>query len=255
MAQQASPIIDSAAELLVESLRLTAFLAPSVEIGEPTWWEDLVGSKPETRTSKPNRGELQVAGPIGERTLVLSAQPGRVDWLLTPRFEQGASPETRWAGRFLDTLGIFDDLMNRWLTNCPALVRLAFGAAVHEPVRDRVAGYLRLARYLPAVQLDPEGSEDFFYQINRPRTSRVVQGLRINRLSKWVVARFVPIRLTLTKQSIQQQLDPGEETCRIELDISTDAQQGTELPRDRVINLFQELKEMALELARQGDVP
>ncbi len=259
MAHETAIRVASASELQTESLRLTAFLAPSVQVSElvePNWWSDLVGAQPETKTSKPGRGELQEAGPVGDRTLVLSVQPVRVDWFLTPRYEGSVPPETRWAGRFADTLGVFDALMTRWLGMCPALSRLAFGAVVFEPVRDKVAGYRRLAEYLPAVRLDPEGSYDFFYQINRPRNSTAIDGLRINRLSRWSVAQFVQLRFTFSRQSIQSApAGEGEQACRIELDISTAPEFASELPRPSLPQIFEELKTLATELAAQGDVP
>lgn len=255
MAQQAVIRPDPVRELHTESLRLTAFLAPSEQIGQPTWWSDLIGSQPETKTAKPSKGELQEAGPLGEGTLVLSVQPGRVDWVLVPRFEEGVRPETRWAGRFAEATELFSPLMIRWLANCPAIVRLAFGAIVHQSVRDRVEAYGRLAQYLPAVDLDAEHSEDFIYQINRPRNSAIVQRLKINRLNKWSAALFVGVRFDLTKQVIQQHLTGGDHTVRIELDINTDPGFAGELPRAQLPDLFGELKNLAVELTERGDVP
>lgn len=255
MAQQTVVNADSIGDLQAESFRLTAFLAPDEQVAEPTWWADLVGSPPETRTSKPGRGELQEAGPFGDATLVLSLQPGRVDWYLTPRFEEDVPQEVRWAGRFADTAKVFGGLMARWLENCPALIRLAFGAIGHQPVRDRVEAYTLLARYLPAIEMDIEHSEDFLYQINRPRESAIVTELKINRLSKWTAALFVGLRLDVSKAVIQQRLAGGQTSCRMEFDISTDAARTKEFPRVQLPALFEELKNLALELATKGDVP
>jgi len=254
MAQQAAVRVDTASELQTESLRLTGFLAPPELVVEPRWWDELVGAQPETRTSKPGRGELQEAGPVGDRTLTLSVQPGRIDWFLTPRVEQGALRETPWVGPFPDAAEVFSVLMLRWLATCPTLVRLAFGATVHQPVRDKVAGYQRLAEYLPDLRVDPERSEDLLYQINRPRTSGVVDGLKINRLSRWSVAQFMWFRLAVGT-AIQQNVAAATVSCRIDMDISTDAQNSGGLPRERLPRLFEELRDLAIELTRRGDVP
>lgn len=232
MANQAAVRVDAARDLQTESLRLTAFLAPAAQGDQPAWWADLVGAQPETRTSKPSKGELQETGTVGERTLVLSVFPGRVDWFLGPRFEEGVIRETRWAGRFPDTLEAFGQLMTRWLAICPALVRLALGVVVHEPALDKVTAYRKLAQYLPAVTVDPDGSQDLLYQINRPRNSAVLEGLKINRLSKWSAALFVSLRMEITGQQVQQQrVGAGAHSCRVELDLNTDPAFRENCPR------------------------
>lgn len=256
MAERATTRVDATREVLAESLRLTAFLAPSAQVVDPPWWSGLVGAQPEIRTSKPSRGELQEAGPLGERTLTLSVLPGRVDWFLTPRIEPGAVPETRWAGRFEETAGEFSELMVRWLRDCPPLVRLGFGGTAHELMPDKAAAYRRLAEYLSAVKLDPENSQDFLYQINRPRNSAVIEGLRINRLSKWSAAQFLPIRIAITPQQVVQfPVVARDQSCRIEVDINSDPAFPGELPSEQLPGLFGELRDLALEVITRGDIP
>ena len=51
---------------------------------------------------------------------------------------------------------------------------------------DLVEGYEALASLLPTIRVDPANSEDMFWQINRPRRSKVITR-KINRLSKWSV--------------------------------------------------------------------
>src|SRR5208282_50763 len=75
----------------------------------------------------------------------------------------------------------------------PPAIRLAYGAILLQPVDNRETGYLRLGELASAVKIDPK-SEDFFYQINRPRESTTLKNMRLNRLSKWSVALFQPMR-------------------------------------------------------------
>ncbi len=240
-------------QLLAESLRLTAFPAGAAALDPSGWWTQLVGSAPETSTSKPGRRELQEIGRVGTRNLLLSVLPGRIDWLFVPPLDTQVSEEPRRIGPFSDALDAFSTLVSRWLQTCPPMVRLAFGAVVIEPVENRAAGYRNLSRYLTAVQLDAEGSRDFYYQINRPRRSTVVDGFQINRLSKWSVARFVPVTLMLTPQSVQSGMGAGEEGCRIEVDISTEPQENTELPSPRLHEVFGELALLGKEIVLTGD--
>jgi hypothetical protein len=52
-------------------------------------------------------------------------------------------------------------------------MRLGFAPTLLAPVRDRVEGYDLLSKLLPAVRIDAANSEDMFWQINRPRKSKV----------------------------------------------------------------------------------
>lgn len=172
-----------------ETMRLTAFPGPAARIAEPTWWADLVGEPPEAKISRPRKGGQQEEGIFEGRKLVLVVEPSRIDWLLIPADHQdGEMGDIPTIGSFPEALDAFSQLMLRWfaLGTCPPVRRLAFGAILLQPVEDRQTGYRQISAYLPSVRLDPEGSSDFSYQINRPRDSTSgISGLRINRLSKW----------------------------------------------------------------------
>jgi hypothetical protein len=253
MANQAAAVVDPTLELQTESLRLTGFLSPAEQAQDPTWWTDIAGTAPETRTSKPGRGELQEAGSVGDRTLTLSIQPGRVDWFLTPRFEHGTALETPWAGPYRDAVTSFSELMARWLSQSPSLIRLAFAVVVHRPVANKATGYRCLGKYLTCLQIDPN-SDDLMYQINRPRTSSVVRDLKINRFSRWSVAQFMSLRLAVAGQTLQPNVEPGPFSCRIDLDLSTDGQRVEPLEHAMLQRLFDEMKTMSEELLVRGDV-
>jgi hypothetical protein len=245
--------------LLTESLRLTAFLAPNAPLGEPTWWSDLTGNQPETKTSKPALNELQAVGTFQDQTLLLSVQLGRVDWLLTPKASQAFEDphQILSIGQFPGALDLFEPLMLRWLAMPVPTIRLAFGAILLEPVETAVAGYRRLAELLPSVRIDPEGSQDFFYQINRPRLSSVVKGLRLNRLSKWNVVSFQRFQLgvSLPAPQLIQSTSGGKLTaCRIEVDVSTPGESADELAQKNRGEVFRELVKVGSEIAIRGDI-
>jgi len=134
-------------------------------------------------------------------------------------------------------------LMLRWLAGCPPLQRLAFGAVLTRPVDDLLTGYRQISDYLPFVQLDPESSSDFSYQINRPRNSTVISGLRINRFSRWSVARVFA-------STFDTQIG-----CRVELDINTAQEFQGELPQEKLPVIIQELVDLGKEIAENGDIP
>src|SRR5437667_8331987 len=69
--------------------------------------------------------------------------------------------------------------------------RLAVGEQMLLPVASPVKAYRALGKFLPSVKIDPEGSSDFFYRINRPRTVDLNgRPMIINRLSQWASLRL-----------------------------------------------------------------
>lgn len=237
-----------------ESLRTTCFPSSVAQFSEIDWWHDLVGEQPENRVLRLKEGFRQDEGHVDSVRLVLGIQPMRIDWLVAPSETQDAFP----TGPFEDSLNSFLGLMSRWLNMSPPIKRLAFGAVLILPVEDQRSGYVLLAKYLPHIKLDPEGSSDFLYQINRPRDSGTgIRDLRINRLSKWFVARRGTGRIELSAQQARVSFFPTSEgyACRLELDINTVADYQGDLPQDRLGAIFQELVELGKEIATEGDVP
>jgi hypothetical protein len=247
-----------------ESFRLSVFLVPSVRANAERWWTRVAGADPENRNAKPARGELIESGFLGGNVLTLSVQPGRIDWFLTPNIfpegDDGSTLGIKSVGPFESTCQFFLRTLITWLNDCPAIVRLAFGAVLLEPVDNRQAGYLRIAEYLPAVKIDPTGSEDFFYQINRPRESRAVRGLRLNRLSKWSVSSYQPLNIAIGLPVGQ----PGQPlvhshggtpaiACRAEFDLSTPGGVQDPLPHETLPSIFEELVTLGADIAQQGD--
>jgi hypothetical protein len=243
-----------------ESLRLTVFLTTTSQPKAEGWWSKLSGGDPETRNAKPRSGELFEAGNFQGSVLSLALQPGRVDWFLSPSLAQeDESAQIRSLGNLHGAVNTFSAAMLKWLEECPPAVRLAYGGVLLEPVHNKEAGYLRLSELVHGVKIDPS-SEDFFYQINKPRDSKTINDLRLNRLSKWSVAMFQPMRVAFGIPQNQ----PGQPmvyshtgtpslACRVELDLSSCAT-SNELPHSMLAPLFTELVSLGTEIAEQGDV-
>ncbi len=238
-------------------LRVTLFCPPLPKIEQPTWWTDLVGYPPDQVISQPKAGQYQEEGIAEDRKLVLQVQPERVDWHFVPReLPPGEVIEIPSTGSLPEALAVFAKLVGRWLSVSPPVTRLALGAVLFQPVENREAGYTQIGNYLPVIKLDPKGSTDFFYQINRPRISQTVKSLRLNRLSKWSVLIFQSFGVTLDKKEVQTvgYKDP-KSACRLEFDINTSEDFRGELPRETLPRLFQELVDLGKEIAATGDRP
>lgn len=244
----------------VEHLRLTAFPAAGAKLTPEEWWTALVGYPPDSVTSRPKAGLHQQEGTFEGRRLLLRIHPDRIDWRLSapaPEVPDELSVSFPSAGAYTETLGVFHKLAIAWLKVSPSLTRLAYGAVLMLPVEDRQKGYLQLGEYLRSMKIDPESS-DFSYQINRPRPSRApVAGLRINRLTKWSVALFQVLGLSLQGETPPRTNFTGskQSMCRLELDINTAPDFEGPLPQEALVPVFEELVASGGEIVANGDIP
>ena len=242
----------------VENLRMTAFPSPSAEFNlETDWWTDLIGVPPETSIRRARQGILHQEGQFEEhKRLILTIQPNRINWLFAA-IEAEEESTLPIAGSFEEMLGIFLPLIHRWFEfdTCPPLSRLAFGAVLLFPVDTRQLGYQQLDRLLPSIELDTEGISDFLFQINRPRDDITqIEGLQINRLTKWSVITLRQVNLILGQMSMKTLERQEVFACRLELDINTHQDFNGELQPEQLPELFNELVDLGREIAGKGDV-
>ena len=237
-------------------LRFTGFLAPTATPQTGEWWKHAVGTEPESRGSKPARGEFTDSGTYQNNMLTVSVQPGRFDWFLStpPPTPESAGAEFPILGEYASCLDAFAPALMNWFEYCPPVLRLAYGAILLSPVGDQISGYRKLANYLDSVQIDTENSRDFLYQINRPRQSRTGAQMLINRLSKWSVAAVFPLTMTLGRTAVVTGNSPQQFACRLELDISTPAESTQEFPKDHLKPLLEEFVNLGTEIANSGDI-
>ena len=201
--------------------------------------------------------EQKVEGPFQDRKLSLVVRPGRVDWALSAAVPtEEALADMITMGTLSDSLTVLGDVADRWmqLDRCPTFQRLAVAIVLLLPMESEQAGYERLSTYLPHVELDPVNSSDFYYQINRPRMSRVLGSeLRINRLSKWSVGMWR--RAMLTSGRAKDLPGSTQYACRAELDVNTDADFEGQIEVAQMSPLFAELVKYVVEISNEGDRP
>jgi len=234
---------------------MTAFPTPDAEVIGQDWWTPVVGELPEQRVDQPRTGEKQEIAEYKNGQLILQTQPIRINWLYQVNddpLQEAAAIST--LGIFSDALADFHELMNKWflLDSSPAVSRLAFGAILLQPIGDIRKGYETLSSYLPFLSLDPINSSDFLYQINRRReTTTQIPNLKINRLTKWSV-----LRTQLTVSALRTAARVSEAfACRLELDINTAPEFEGEFRKEQLVEIFDELVKLGVEIAEKGDIP
>ena len=236
-----------------ESLRLTVFPIPESSHSAQTWWTELFDAPPDQVVTKPRSGHTQIQSVLDNDIFQLQADPMRVTLLRTARPPDEPIMGNNMLGSYGAARREFTELVAKGISlgSFPRIQRLAFGAVLHQPATDLQAGHGVLAQYLPNVEID-EGASDFLYQINRKRPSSVIDGLEVNRLSKWSMALVHGVILRGDGAVVHT---ARELSCRSELDINSDAENKNEIPRKSVGDLFTECVEFASEIATNGDVP
>ena len=159
-------------------------------------------------------------------------------------------------GPLPDALESFMRVTERWLSVGPTITRIAFGAVLFISVKDLASAYQELSRFLPTVELGGTDSPDFLYQINRPRASKSLPEIRVNRMTKWSVIQgeSISIGFRAGGGSVLASASP-ELACRLELDINTVPESMTSTHQARIQPLFNELVELGSEIAEKGDIP
>jgi hypothetical protein len=151
--------------------------------------------------------------------------------------------------------GIFIDAMDRLPSAYPNTKRIAFAGVAELEVADRATGYRKASDYLP-FDVDAETSSEFAYQINRPRSSCVLNGLSINRVSRWSVGMFRHVTIQVSPGGISAAPTPPDPKyhLRLEFDINTDPTFAGVLERAIFPHLMRELVQFGEEIVQQGDL-
>jgi len=232
-------------------IRLTTFQDGA---SKPGAWKLVTGEEPETSAANNRARTHEEGGPYEKLSLRHVATWGRDDWLVTPTLPDDATIVQAFATA--DGLRVLERVARSWLVTLePRPTRIAFGAVLHdEPAKDRADGYKRLGAFIKDVRLDP-ASEDFHYQINWPRQSKVTD-IKLNRLSKWAVSMrtWQPLAVVHANRISLGAPHSVVFQVQLELDISTDAHRSEPLGGN-LAELWSELTSLGLEISLEGNIP
>ncbi len=243
----------------VENLRTSLYSVAPIDVASAKWWRPITGEPSESTVLKEREGLMQEQGPWRGARLVVATRVNRVDWVACgPRpDEERTAPSLPGIGSFGDMLSPFSKLVKTWLSmpGCPEPRRLAFGAVLLLPVESNEEGLRQLQPYLPKVEIDAEGSEDFIFQVNRPRVLQMAdETLRINRIGKWSVVGLRVVGFSVEGSELFSMGDDRRQyALRLEIDINTSGDRTEPLLGD-LGGLYERLIETGVELIKQGDV-
>lgn len=235
---------------LVEQFRMTVFPAPG---GPGTalvrdWWVETTGQPPERIQEDPRKGSIQLQSKHDDGQLFTTAEPERLDirkLFHSPPDVPSSGPE------YFEACEAFVELASRWLQleSLPQIVRLAFGVVVTNTPSSNLEDCREiLAHYLPRIDMATVELRDFLFQGNRRRSSDVMPGVEVNRLTKWGVSAVQEVVVTPSGIAVQQHTTFSP---RLELDINSVS--GATLPGNRLGQLFKEFAKLADQIVENGD--
>lgn len=239
----------------VESLRVTTFHVPPLDVAKANWWETLNKRAPDIHNYQRSPiGQLIEQGIVGEYSLQLLANElGRIDWVAGAKpKEPPDEPGFALLGQFDQAWPPFRDLISQWLIDAPTVNRLAVGAQLYIPVKNAAEAREVLESLLPSVKINWKDIRDFILQLNRPQKCVTLPGVGdLNCLMKWQSV----VRRTIVGQVVPAG-GPGPLTTRenfaasLDLDINTPGPEvvKSELTRDSLPALLRELGEKATQL-------
>ncbi len=239
----------------VESLRITAFPVENESVSPSKLWETHVGEpEPEIHIQPGKINQRNAKQEYGDIYLVKTVN--QIEWrfVVSPSADLNEQSHPVW-GDLEHGVHEIRELSNSLLQDCNILPlsRLAFGAELISPTLELNTIREQLSGLLP--RMDLAKVVDFAYQVNRIRESNSVDGLHINRLSRWNVATIVRNDSTLDSSlDIEQRRTSRIYAARLVLDINTVPIDNRQLPTDSLLNTFEELLRMGLEISSQGDI-
>ena len=247
--------MDEYTDWQVEKSRVSVFPEDNLRTSPSRLWDQFVGEDPDSVQIEQSKFDARQKK-YGNRITVLVKQPMQIDWQfpIVPQDNESRQSMPTW-GSLQDELNSILDFSKKWLicTEIMPIVRLAFGVALLIPTVDEVTAYERLQRLFPDI--NPESVSDFSYQINRRRGSETIEGLTINRLTRWDIVILERMVSPLDPIANTGDNRPGRlYAVRVELDINAEPHTGHTLPPESLPKVFEELVEIGLEIVREGDI-
>jgi hypothetical protein len=244
----------------VLNMRLSAFPVSADKL-EPDLWEQVVGEGQESDLDQPRQVR---SGRWSNGVLQLAAGPLVTVFTATPNNAEDGFPNVDiWP--VAEVFPKFVELTRRWLVSTDLKIkRIGLGLNALLPAQDRIAAYYLLKELVFGVEIDPEGTSDLIYQINRPVPSADLgTGEKLNRLMKWSAPIFRVARMQATLTQVPQMAQIGGRAATdvkhyagLETDINTPAEREEPLNPTRLGSILDAMAELTwknLEYGEKGD--
>jgi hypothetical protein len=216
-------------------------------------WEQVVGVAPETDQNQPRQHLRVQTGPWRGGVMQLTVSSDRFVWLAGPSATPEGFPDVEnWSVESVlpEFIGV---ITQPWLNSVDfGIKRVGFGLHSLLSAQDMVSAYRLLEELVPSVKIEPEETTEFFYQINRPKLSRVLN-VRLNRLMKWSVLFFRRTELQFTPERAQTVPVFERRYASLDNDVNTPAENLEPLDNGQLGAIYDELVELAWKNLEVGE--
>ena len=240
----------------VDTLRLTVFHPPlSGPSAVEEIWERVAGHKPESIDKRPREAITRVTGKIGPNGFLLTIALERLDWLIRPTLEPSHVLGTALTVKNAENiLPVLKRSLQHSLDVLPSVTRLAFGPVLIRQVDSPKSGLSELADFIHISDLDSLEGTDFTYKINRRKSSTAIPNVLINRLATWSMGQIEGVEV-VGKPSAGPQVSSARSSFvrTLHLDVNT-VSNTLNTSNENIPDLFEELVQMAVDLAQSGDI-
>ena len=209
-------------------------------------WSRVVGAEPESVDNRPRENVTAESGPVQDNILRVITRPGRVDWTLRPGAVAG---RVQRLSNVPDSVRVLHQGLANTLEIATHIERLAFGVTLLNEVDSHRDGVQSLAHHLGQLSLSG-GIRDFAYRVNRRRRLTAAPSVDVNRLATWSVEEMISVDIAIPQGRVN--VRAPDVVRKLVLDINT-VPSGTRTS-DKVGGWFNELVEMAREIATGGDI-
>jgi hypothetical protein len=131
---------------------------------------------------------------------------------------------------------------------------MAVGAVLLAPQPNLEDAYKSLLGMVESVEGNPAKMRDLVFRVNWPVNSTSVNGLMINRLTTWTVIQ-IRYQVQVGNANVLLDATPLSHFVRLEIDHNTDAQRTQPFDQNRLVPIYGELANLALENAEKGELP
>lgn len=240
----------------VQTLRLTVFGDRPVSGGDGDWRAFTGRNEADARAPLPPNGRT-LSGPFSSGQLTMNFSGSRADAILSltqqPPGPSTAAPVLPVLGSWSALVPSFADGGRSWLASLSlGVVRIAFGAVLLYPTKNRVETNVKLSSLLKSLNIDTNRARDLAFKVNWPTKS--ADGLLINRITSFT-------QIVIVNKIIQivgdQFLDGGNvsfDAAQLELDHNSDQDKATPFKPDQLVSIYEELLALARQNVEQGEV-
>lgn len=228
--------------------RFTAFGEAGKWPESAEFFGELFGFPPEDESRKKQEMKVEFSARVGCVNHMLAVQAGKLDIVISPVAPEEIPVEIPYLADWAACREHVKKMSFKVLAGDYSISRIAVGEQWLLPVQSRHEGYSGLGFFLAGVDMDPAGSKDFFYRINRPRRWQSKEWeIEINRLTTWgsISLHLVGPNLMATR---------GGDCVSVTTDINTIPESKfISLPPDARQDLAKVLFEYSAEMTEKGD--